>query len=198
MSDHEVRRARRDDVDAMGRAMAKAFAHDPLMAWVLPDEARRVKNLTRWFASFYRSIGLKRREVYTTENVHGVAEWAPPGEWKLSPRVVASAVPASIRWLGPGALRLVTAMNTLERKHPTTEHWYLEGLGTDPSYQRQGIGGALMKPVLDRCDIQGVPAYLETQNPDNVPYYQRFGFKIADELDLPKGGPHMWLMWREP
>ena len=32
----------------------------------------------------------------------------------------------------------------------------------------------------------------------DVPYYARHGFEVTGELDLPGGGPHMWLMWRAP
>ncbi len=55
-----------------------------------------------------------------------------------------------------------------------------------------------MKPVLDRCDAEALPAYLETQKPQNVPYYRHHGFEVQKEIDLPKSGPHIWLMWREP
>jgi len=43
-----------------------------------------------------------------------------------------------------------------------------------------------------------LPAYLTTQNPDNVPFYARHGFAVTDEVDIPGDGPHMWLMWRVP
>jgi hypothetical protein len=42
-----------------------------------------------------------------------------------------------------------------------------------------------------------VPAYLETGTERNVSFYVRHGFRVTEELTLPKGPP-MWLMWREP
>ena len=55
-----------------------------------------------------------------------------------------------------------------------------------------------MSSRLDRCDAEYAPAYLESSNPDNVPYYERFGFEVTGELRLPDGGPSLIPMWRKP
>jgi predicted N-acetyltransferase YhbS len=93
--------------------------------------------------------------------------------------------------------RAMKFMQAVERKHPKAPHYYLATLGTEPDFQRKGVGSAVMQPVLDRCDADGVPAYLESSKEVNVPYYRRHGFEVTDELKLPDG-PTLWLMWREP
>lgn len=55
-----------------------------------------------------------------------------------------------------------------------------------------------MRSRLDRCDAEHAPVYLESSNPANVPYYERFGFEATGEIPLPDGGPVMWPMWRAP
>ena len=60
-----------------------------------------------------------------------------------------------------------------------------------------GLGSALLHPMLRRCDEQQVGAYLETGTQKNVRFYSRHGFRVTDEVPLPKGPP-MWLMWRDP
>ena len=71
-------------------------------------------------------------------------------------------------------------------------------LGTDPAHQGEGVGSALVRHVLDDRANSGEPAYLETQTEAIVPFYQRHGFEVIGELDVPGGGPHVWLMWRDP
>ncbi|RWA24040.1 hypothetical protein MELE44368_02175 [Mycolicibacterium elephantis DSM 44368] len=71
-------------------------------------------------------------------------------------------------------------------------------IGSDPSVRGGGFGRALMQSRLDRVDAEHAPAYLESSNPDNIPYYQRFGFEVTGEITLPDGGPKMWPMWRDP
>ena len=60
------------------------------------------------------------------------------------------------------------------------------------------LGGQVIAPVLERCDVERVPAYLESSNPRNVPFYQRHGFQVVDEIVLEEGGPVLHTMWRDP
>ena len=85
----------------------------------------------------------------------------------------------------------------VERVHPRERHLYLAVLGVDPPRQGQGLGSWLLAPGLEACDREGVGAYLETAKARNVVFYERHGFRVRDELRLPRG-PKVWLMWRAP
>lgn len=180
--------------------LARAFQDDPLFAWLIPDDARRAKKLDAWFELMLTKLWPKpgEGEVFTTTALAGTAIWKSPGHWKVPTSDVLKMLPKTVKIFGPGTfLRLMKALNALEKVHPTDEHWYLEGLGTDPIHQRKGVGGAVMGAILDRCDAEGIPAYLETQKLPNVAYYRHHGFEVRDEL-VDWGGPKMWTMWREP
>lgn len=193
-----VRTTRAEDLSGMAGALGRAFADDPLFDWLVPDATKRHQMLPAWFTLAFKKM-FTRREVYTTDDHAGAAVWAAPGEWQAKPVETISMIPGSIRVVGLGPMRrLITMLNAMEKEHPEELHWYLEVLGTDPPHQRKGVGAALMKPALDRCDAEGLPAYLETQKPDNVAYYRHHGFEVRKEMDLPKGGPHLWTMWRPP
>jgi len=86
----------------------------------------------------------------------------------------------------------------MKEHHPEEPHWYLGVIGSDPTVRGGGFGQALMRSRLDRVDAEHAPAYLESSNPDNVAYYQRFGFDVTGEIKLPDGGPSMIPMWRAP
>ena len=60
----------------------------------------------------------------------------------------------------------------------------------------QGIGSALMQPALAKADAAHLPAYLETQKEINVKLYQKHGFDVVVETNLPDNGPHVWCMKR--
>jgi GNAT superfamily N-acetyltransferase len=104
--------------------------------------------------------------------------------------------------LGEEAIgRFGAVMNHLEALHHRDmpiDHWYLFGMGVDPTRQGQGIGGQLLQPILRKADATGVPCYLETQKERNVPFYRRHGFEVTVETDIPGGGPHFWIMQRHP
>ena len=93
--------------------------------------------------------------------------------------------------------RLFETLGRMEEKHPVEPHRYLFLLGTRPESQGRGLGSALMAPVLQTCDRDRVPAYLEATSERNKQLYTRHGFDVTDEIALP-GGPTMWTMWRSP
>jgi ribosomal protein S18 acetylase RimI-like enzyme len=60
------------------------------------------------------------------------------------------------------------------------------------------VGGRVLQPVLERCDDEGLPAYLESSNPRNWSFYERHGFRPLDELPMPSGAPTVLAMRRDP
>jgi len=52
--------------------------------------------------------------------------------------------------------------------------------------------------MLDRCDREGTPAYLEASSERNRALYERHGFELRDTFHLPMGGPPIRKMWRDP
>ena len=71
-------------------------------------------------------------------------------------------------------------------------------MGVDPQWQGRGLGSKLMRPALETLDAQGMPAYLEASTPRSRALYERHGFTVTGEFNLPSGGPTLWQMWREP
>src|SRR4051812_27238120 len=89
---------------------------------------------------------------------------------------------------GPGTtIRALQGQATLAAGHPEEPHAFVSMLGVDPSSQRTGAGRALLGQVLAEADEREVPVYLDTANPDNLPYYLSFGFEPTGEGDLPRG-----------
>lgn len=84
----------------------------------------------------------------------------------------------------------------MEESKPGEPHYYLSFLATEPSAQGRGYGALLMQTALAAVDGAGLPAYLETVNRANMPYYARFGFEPMGEVVLGHGGPTIARMWR--
>jgi ribosomal protein S18 acetylase RimI-like enzyme len=200
MKNVTVRPMTRRDAPEVAAVVARAFEDDPLFEWLLPDASTRLAKSTAMYgALFPRMFGIKFYEFSTTADLAGVAIWAGPEKWEPPTMAMLGAMPKLLRNVGLGAAtKLMSAMSLIKKHHPKEPHWYLSGLATDPPHQRTGVGTALITPKLEVCDREHLPAYLETQKAINVPYYERFGFRVTEEIDLPKGGPHLWLMWRDP
>lgn len=196
------------DAADVARALARAFEDDPIWTWILPDDRSRLARLARLFEVLAERVhgphgGCEvagREEDQTSGGwaIKAAALWDPPGCWKVPIRSQLRNAGPMLRVFGRQAPRALRMLGKMEAEHPTEPHWYLSLLGTDPEAQGSGLGGALLRSRLHRCDADRLPAYLESSKPENVPYYERFGFKVTQELTLPGGCPPLWLMWREP
>jgi len=86
----------------------------------------------------------------------------------------------------------------MEKRHLREPHCYVRTVGVRTALQGQGVGSMLMQPTLERADSAGLPAYIEASSERSAALYERLGFVHMDVLDLPEGGPPLWLMRRPP
>jgi GNAT superfamily N-acetyltransferase len=193
-----VRRANEADVDQMAAQLSRSFLDDPVMEHVFRNAARRPEALRRYFTSQMRGDYLPYGGCYTTDDHLGSAIWAPAGKPLLTGLAGLANLVRVLPFVVTHLKTTLDLITLIESMHPHEPHWYLATLGTDPEAQGKGIGSALMQPVLDQCDAEGWPAYLESSKERNVPFYARHGFKVVEEVPLPGGGPSIWTMWRRP
>jgi GNAT superfamily N-acetyltransferase len=184
-------------VPALAAALSRAFAGDPIMAWLFRDPRERAGGAARFFEWTLTRISLPLGEVWCTPDRSAAALWAPPGRWRISLRRQAGLFPSVVGLFGLRSASIAVGFNRLESHHPHEPHWYLYFIGTDPACQRRGYGDALMWPMVARADADGLGMYLEASTAGVVPYYERFGFTVTREFSL-RGGPTWWLMWRRP
>jgi ribosomal protein S18 acetylase RimI-like enzyme len=194
----EVRAASPGEEEPISQSLAEAFWDDPVQAFLLPDEKSRTRRMLGLFTVLLRGHYLKLGETYIVPDHSGAAMWAPPGKAVLPFTAVIRHSPAMLKALGTRSLLALQVLSAIEKQHPKEPHWYLGVLGTRPDRQGKGIGSALMQPILERCDAEGVPAYLESSKESNVAFYRRHGFEVTGTINLAKGGPPVWPMWREP
>jgi len=195
----KIEKATAADAPQLAQVLANAFYDDPTVTWMAPDDERRRRIGPLGFGTWLERIYLPKDAVYTDAGRRAAALWSPPGKWRLSPGLQLRLGPRFVRLFGLKRTPLVLrGLALLDRKHPDDRpHWYLGILGTDPGHQGKGLGSAVMRPVLDRCDAEGLGAYLESSKEQNVPFYRRHGFEVTEEVHLPEGPP-LWLMWSEP
>jgi len=176
--------------------LVAAFVDDPVMTWCIPNGRRRPVILRAIF-EIAVDVNQPYGDIYTTDRVPVAgAVWVPPGcqpSGEHADQLAALYVEAAEEY----ADRAVVILERMDEYHPQEPHDYLFLLGTRPEWQSRGLGSALLREVLERCDREGRPAYLEASSPGNRRLYLRHGFEVTAEIKLPDG-PSMWPMWREP
>jgi GNAT superfamily N-acetyltransferase len=197
-ADSHARLARGADRPGVADILAEAFAADAALAHTLPPGVgRRDDRLRRFFAQeVARSV--RCGGAWVTADAAGAAVWYPPNHWRPGPWESLRQAPGALRVFGRHTGRASRTSAALHEHHPTQPHWYLAYLGTRRGRQGTGVGTALLRPVLERCDRDGLPAYLEASNARNRGLYLRHGFVDREPLALPDGGPTVYPMWREP
>ncbi len=182
-------------------ALARAFWPDPLFGFFARDRLWEHQTLGRSFSVFLADASPFDTSwvARAGSRVVGAAVWLPPGAMPRSRRreTVVQARMARLLITGRNRRRGMELLAAVDKLHPHEPHWYLALLGTDPLVQGRGAGARLLEPALDRADEAGVLSYLETQKEQNLAFYARHGFVLANEVRI-EGSPPVWAMRREP
>jgi GNAT superfamily N-acetyltransferase len=186
-----------DDAAVTVELLVGAFYDDPTWAWAFPDPDRRRDQQRALWQLFVRGA-LRYPWIWLAAEEAATSVWIPPGGTELPPEQEVEMEQLLVELLGADAGRVLHAVEQFDEAHPKDEpHYYLTLLGTDPARRGRGIGLGLLAANLELVDAEGLPAYLESSNPANVPLYERFGFKTVRSFELPDG-PVVHTMWRKP
>ena len=166
-------------------AMFMAFTADPLARWFAPEADHYVPGGLGLMEAF-GGKAFEAGTAYASAGYEGVCFWLPPGveadEQELN-QAIEKLVPSTRKD------EVLAVFEAMDQSHPHEECWYLPLIGVDPAYQGNGLGSVLMKHVLNIIDQKGLPAYLESSNPQNISLYERHGFEVIDRIQIASSPP---------
>ena len=180
-----IRSAGIGEMERAAAVIMLAFSTDPVARWVYPEPADYLRHFPEFIRGF-AGVAFENRTALVTDDLAGAALWLPPGahsDERLLMDLVEDTVSSAIR---EDLLLVMEAMSTY---HPDEPHWYLPMIGVETRQQGRGIGAQLMRHALDRCDTDGIPAYLESSNPRNISLYERCGFVGLGTIQFGNSAP---------
>lgn len=192
----EVGETRPQEVPAAIAVVARAMSTSPMSRAVIDgDDARRVRYLTMFFTRLYALARHQRplvarldgRVIASTNDLVG-------GSCRFGWRERLRAAPDLVRTPPAITVRSVRWLNDWERRDPDRPHSHYGPFGVEPELQGRGVGSLMMAEYTRRLDAGGEDSYLETDKPENVALYGRFGFEVVDEAEVL--GVANWFMWR--
>src|SRR5581483_514822 len=195
--DHvEVRPLRDDERSAAGAVAGRALLTSPTSAWTWGDDL--VPRLRVSLDMFVGFVGNQREPIGALlgDHVVGIAGASPPGECigaTASPEM--RTPPAEI---GPpgDASRGLYIWSLYCARDLEERHWHLGPVSVEPTAQGLGIGSLMLRAFGDQMDDAGEVAWLETDKPENVVFYRRAGWEVAEEVT--EHGLTSWWMRRDP
>ncbi len=189
----EIRSATPDEMPQAVASIVAAFITDPVarFAWPSPHDYLHAMPLAT------RELGgasFEHRTAYVSADFCGAALWLPPGvhpNGEALEKVFRDT--AKFEHLDD----LLATFEKMDQSHPDEPHWYLPLIGVEPNAQGNGLGGALMRHAVARCDQEGVLAYLESSNPRNISLYEGHGFEVMGKIQV-GAAPLVTPMLRQP
>lgn len=173
--------------------LSLAFGSDPPCRWAWPEPQQYLEAFPR-FVQPFGGAAIEHGTAPCYKDFSGVALSLPPGAVPDE----TSLVQVIQDTVANGRKDAMFAMfEKMDAFHPREAHWHLPLIGVAPAHQGKGIGAALLRPVLNRCDSQKLLAYLEATSPRNVSLYERYGFKALGNIQV-ADSPPVVPMLREP
>ncbi len=192
----EVRLATAAELPAVARLFGETFVEDPMLRWPYPSGAT-AHDFAELFAILleaYRPLAV----TWVADDLSGATVALPPAEAR---RFLAIEAPTRdlIRPLtDDGGTRYDMFWDWLGGHVPDEQCWFLDIVAVDARSRGRGVGRSLIRNTLVLAHTDGLPVFLETANPANLPIYAHLGFQVVEQADAPGGGPTIWFMRADP
>lgn len=186
-----------DQLDAAVSVLGDAFVTSPLPVAAFGEQQLEQNRL------FFR---ISLQHIFTGSafialvdgELRGYVHFAASPSCLPPPDQLQAAAGSVLQPLGEAVPRVVEWFSTWSRLDPKEPHVHLGPIGVSPTVQGRGVGTALMNWYIEHLERDAAAGYLETDKPENVEFYRKFGFVIQREERL-LGTPtwYMWRPWRE-
>lgn len=197
MHDVSIEELTEDQREEILELLVAAYLNTPLHVAVFSEDEdvrrERVRNLfCMGFAEGLKGTWLCARKGAT---VVGVLHYSRSPDCSLGPEAQEELGAAIKEHFGKAGGLVTEWLRKWAEVHPHEEHWHLGPIAVHPKHQRQGVGGLLMDYFCGWLDRASVSGYLETDVPENVPYYAKFGFTVIKKAQVV--GVANWFMKRQ-
>jgi ribosomal protein S18 acetylase RimI-like enzyme len=197
MTDIEIGELRRDELPAAGALLGRAYRDNPFMfAFLGDDPDHRLRGMECIHGTRVSALNPPAIVARRDGELVGVCGFDAPGGSEMPPEDLQRML-VTLSGLGSDVLtKMQTVLAEFSKRAPAERHWHLGPVGVHIDAQGQGIGSLMMNEFCARMDTEGDLAFLETDLPDNVRLYERYGFVTVEEL--PVLGVPGWFMLRRP
>jgi ribosomal protein S18 acetylase RimI-like enzyme len=184
------------EIGEAARVLSRGMRDNPLHVAAFGDDPeRRTQSLYWLFSGLLAVTGLPMLAARQADGtIVGVLGMSSPDSCR-PPAAQQLRLLLRLVQIGPrSAFRTLRWVGAWAKREPDGRHWRLGPVAVDAGLQRMGVGSRLMEVYCAQVDASGEEAYLETDKPGNVRFYERFGFEVVGEQEV-LGTPN-WFMSR--
>lgn len=124
-------------------------------------------------------------EVYLSNDKTACALILYPDRKKFNIKAIWADLTLVFKAIGISrANKAMSRESQIKSHYPNTPFYYLWFLGVLTSAQHKGIGSQLLAEIIQDSQQQNRQIYLETSTLKNLPWYEKFNFKVYHEINL--------------
>jgi len=188
-------------IEKVADVSAEAFisCDDPIGNFMFQNEPNHLVLKKRFFRSLVTSCSPKAVRQAISPNFEAVSIWFPPG---MDHSEGADTDPFKAEdFADLGTMEKMKAVNDvigLLTEHLGQEpQWYLHLVAVRPQFRGRKYSSLLIRPMLDKATRENLPCTLITQRLDNVRKYESWGFKVINEMPVPRSHEKFFSMRRD-
>jgi len=187
-------RAELKDKDLIADILTKSFNDNKSVNYIVKQDEKREQRL-RSLMEYSFDICYLFGDVFLTDNKKGCALIVLPDKKKTTPKSVLLDFKLIFSCISFSNInKAMSREGKIKNLQPKELLYYLWFIGVDPAEQHKGIGSTLLAGVIKEGESKQRTICLETSTLTNIPWYEKFGFKIYNELDL---GYQLFFLKRE-
>ncbi len=177
-------RAEYKDKDLIVNILGSSFDDNKSVNYIIKQDNKRVQRIKKLIEYSFDVCHLFG-DVFLSDDKKGCALIVLPDKKKTNLKTILLDIKLIASCIGISNVK--KAMNReskITKLHPNELMYYLWFIGVEPSEQNKGIGSSLLANVINEAVLRKRSIYLETSTFKNIPWYEKFGFRVYNELDL--------------
>jgi hypothetical protein len=172
------------DKDRVVDILAESFIDNQSVNYIIKQDKKKNQRIRKLMAYSF-DICYLYGEVFLTDDKSGCALILFPDKKKNNLRSILLDIKLIFSCIGIHNIKKATNRESkIKELQPKKSMYYLWFIGVASDKQNKGIGSALIKEVIKDAQSKQRPVYLETSTLKNIPWYEKFGFTIYNELNL--------------
>ena len=191
MESQKLYRVRKEDFPKLEELLTQCFLSDPLYCKLIPDRETRIRLMPELFECDLEEF-FETCEIYSdSQDMNALLVVSDESEPYNPFTYYLTEAWARIRtdeYLIKEDPSLKTLWNFVQGRDYLNSRWtaqlhqenrlHIIYLAVRPSMQHHGLAAMLLGEVIRYATSHDLMISLETHNPDNVPLYEHFGFKV--------------------
>ena len=164
--------------------LSQSFNDNKSVNYLLPQDSKRDQRL-RKFMEYSFEVCYQFGDVFLSDDRNGCALILLPDKKTTTLKSTLLDLKFIFQSIGlSNVKKAISRESEIKTHHPKEPLYYLWFIGVSENEQNKGVGSKLLSEVIAEGRKHNRTVCLETSTVKNLPWYQKFGFKVYKELDF--------------